>query len=457
MAAVRPASAETSLSGLVYSRVNIDFRHERTAPFEDDKEWRNKVFVELKSDVSENLSATFSLLAEHDTLSGLNTRLNYRLGLYEGYARLKKGDWDFYLGKQTVDWGKADVSLIDSVNPRNLTEFAGREDEFLKIPTLMGRAVLTRGANTFEALYEPFYTPSQLSLYGTDWSLINSNKMGSYHGDIDVALYAKQGFKPGVDDYPDPNAVNGSVAVRWNHQGDGFDYQLSYLNGWAVLPLFDFNKDFAAYLAAQPEGARKTLFTLSPQEVIAFSPLYRSRPVRQNQIGFGTSGYVGESTVRAELTAIQPQQLYTNQFKLTEHTIGAGTVGIDRFFPGNLYANAAYLGAFVGQYPKEGVYLLREWNHFGVLVLRGNYFDDRFNPELRAVANAWVFHGNLKAAFMLNPRLPLKVAENTNLILGAYWLNGPGSSSDIPVAGDESVFGQFQENSYAYLQLRRSF
>jgi hypothetical protein len=442
-----PAAAETSLSGLVYSRVNVDFRHDKSSPFEDDQEWRNKLFVELKADPKENVAATFSLLAEHDTLAGLDTRVNYRLGLYEAYARVRSGDWDVFVGKQTVDWGKADVSLIDTVNPRNLEEFAGREDEFLKIPTLLGRVVYTRNADTFEALYQPFYTPSQLSLNGTDWSLLSSNTLGQYHGDIDVGLYAKQGFKPGVDDYPTANAVNGNVGLRWNHQGENFDYQLTYVNGWAVLPLFDFNKDFGAYLAAQPEGARKTLYTLTPQELLAFSPLYKSRPARQNQVGFGTSGYLGESTVRAELTAIHPQELYTSDFALTRHTVAAGTVGIDRFVAGNLYVNASYLGAFVGQYPKQGLYLLREWNHFGVLLVRDTFFDERFAPELRAVANAYADHGRLKAGFMLNPRLPIKVAENTLLVPGAYWLNGPG----------QNLFGQFNDNSYAFLQLRRAF
>ena len=40
--------------------------------------------------------------------------------------------------------------------------------------------------------------------------------------------------------------------------------------------------------------------------------------------------------------------------------------------------------------------------------------------------------------------LPARVAL---LVPGAYWLNGPG----------QNLFGQFNDNSYAYLQLRRAF
>lgn len=427
------------MSGVFYSRAGADLRQE--TPYEDNREWRNKLFLEVKADPTDDVRAVVSVLAEHDTLAGTRTRLNYGLGLYEGFLRVRKGDFDIYLGKQIADWSKADVSLVDTLNPRNFEEFAGREDEFIKIPTLMARVQYTAGDDTFEAAYVPFYTPSKFALYGSDWAMLNNNAFGQYEGDINLELYTKQGFKPGIDDYPANNGYNGTIAARWNRMGENFDYQLSYLNGWALLPLFEFNPDFAEYLAVQPAGARKTLQTLTPQEVLAFSPLYESRPVRQNQIGFGTSGYVGESTVRGELTVIDPQELYTNDFVLTRHTIAAGTAGIDRFLPGNVYVNLAYLGAYVGDYPSRGLYLVEEWNHLGIGVVRGAFFGDRFSPELRAVVNLGV------EDYMLNPRLPVKIFDNTTLTLGAYELHGKRAS----------IFGQFRENSFAYLQLRQSF
>lgn len=443
LAAAAPAArAETVMSGVGYSRAGADLRQE--TPYEDNREWRNKLFLELKADPYEELRAVISVLAEHNTLAGTTTRLGYGLGLYEGYVRLRKGDFDFFVGKQTVDWSKADVSVIDTLNPRNLEEFAGREDEFVKIPTLMARAVYTRGDDTFEAAYVPFYVPSNFQLYGSDWAALNNNAFGAYEGDINLKLYTQQGFKPGIDDYPENNGVNGTVALRWNRMGENFDYQLSYVNGWAQLPLFEFNAEFAKYLAAQPAGARKTLQTLTPQEVLAFSPLYESRPVRQNQLGFGTSGALGESTVRGELTVIHPQELYTTDFKLTENTLAAGTAGFDRFLPGNLYVNLSYLGAYVADYPRGGLYLVKEWNHLAIGVLRGGFFDERFAPELRAIVNV------LEEDYMLNPRLPVKLFDNTTVTAGAYYLQGAQKNRD-------TLFGQFRENSFAYLQLRQSF
>ena len=435
-----PARADVAFRGLAYSRLNLDLRQDN--PYEDNLEWHNKVFFQVKADRDEDTQAVFSVLGEHNTYSGRTTRLEYDLSLYEGYVRLRRRNWSFYLGKQLVDWSQSDVSVLDSINPRDLTEFVTREDEFIKIPTLMARAVYTGENDSWEFLYEPFYTPSKLRLYGTDWSLLSNKAVGEYQGQIDTNTFMQQGYKPGIDDYPAYNGVNGSLAARWVHHGDQFDYQLQAFNGWAVLPLFDFNKDFAKYLAAQPEGARRTLETLSPQEVIAYSPLYKSRPARQTQLGAGLSGAVGESTVRAEVAVVEPQQLYTNNFELTEHTVVSATAGIDRFFfGGKVYGNLAYVGAFVGQYPAEGLYLAKQFNHFAVGVLRGSFFDDQFTPEARAILQI------PQADYMLNVRLPLRVSDNTQVAAGVYYFDGPG----------ESIFGQFRENSFFYTQLRYAF
>ena len=244
-----PARADVTLRGLAYSRLNVDLRQDN--PYEDNLEWHNKLFFEVKADKSENVQAVMSVLGEHNTYSGLNTRLEWNLSLYEGYVRLQKSRWNFYLGQQLVDWSQADVSVLDTINPRNLEEFVTREDEFVKIPTLMARAVYSGDDDTLEFLYEPFYSPSKLRLYGNDWALLNNKALGGYQGQIDTGIYMKQGIQPGLNDYPANNAVNGTLAARWVHHGDQFDYQVQALNGWAVLPLYEFNQDFIKYLEAQ--------------------------------------------------------------------------------------------------------------------------------------------------------------------------------------------------------------
>lgn len=427
------------MGGVAYSRINVDLRQDN--PFEDNTELRSKLFLEVKGEPRENLLAHVSALAEHTVLSGQRTRMSYQLGLYEGFLRWRKDRWDFFAGSQIVDWSQADVSVLDNLNPRNLSEFFAREDEFLKLPVLMGRAVYALDENTFEGAYLPFYVPSRFDLYGSDWSMLNNKALGDYQGEIDTDVYMRQGFKPGIDDYPEANGVNGTFGFRWIHRGERFDTQLSATNGWATLPLFQFNPDFARYLAAQPEGARKTLQTLTPQEVLAYSPLYRSRPVRQTQFGGGFSGPLGDSTLRGELAVVHPQELYTNAFRLTRHTLVPGTLGLDRFFPLNLYANISYLGAYVGQYPREGLFLLRRYNHFALAMLRASYFDDWFTPEARAIVDL------NRGSYLVNVRLPVKVADTTLFTLGVYAINGP----------IDSLFGQLRENGLVYAQIRYSF
>ena len=85
-----PASAEAqaALDGLAYSRLNVDLR--QATPHEDNLEWRNKLFVSLTGDTDARTRAVFSLLAEHRTLSGMNTRYDFELNLYEGYVRFRR-------------------------------------------------------------------------------------------------------------------------------------------------------------------------------------------------------------------------------------------------------------------------------------------------------------------------------------------------------------------------------
>jgi hypothetical protein len=432
-------AASSELGGIGYSRVNVDVKQEN--PYEDNLEWRNKLFVELRGEPRENILAVFSALAEHNTLSGRRTRAEYTLGLYEGYVRFRWGMFDLFAGKQVVDWGVADVSILDNLNPRNLEEFVAREEEFAKIPQLMLRGVYLLDNGSLEAAYVPFYVPSYMPLFGSDWAMLNNQALGDYEGEMDADTFLAQGAKPGIDDYPAYNFVNGTVAGRWTHSGDWGDYQLSVFNGWELFPLFEFNRDFVNYLAQQPEGARKTLEGLTPQEVIAYAPLYRSRPIRQTQVGGGFSGYLGESTVRGELAVIHPQELYTTDFELTEHTVVAGTLGIDRFLPLGIYGNVSYLGAYVGDYPDEGLFLLQRYNHYVIAFLRASLFDAWVTPEIRAVVNLG------QGDSYLSPRVAFRLMDNTQLSVGAHLLNGP----------QDTIFGQMSDNSFVFTQLRYAF
>lgn len=432
------ATAST-LGGFGYSRLNVDLRLDN--PHDDHLELRNKLFVQFEGEPRDNLRAVFSILAEHNTLTAQETRLEYSLQLYEAYVRLRTGDFDLFVGKQIADWGMADASVVNNLNPSDLSEFITREDEFLTLPVTMIRGVYYRGDHQFEVAYVPFYKPSRMDFYGSDWAMVNGGTLAEYRGEVDADAFARQGVTPGIDRFPDDNFVNGTIGGRWVYHGLDFDYQLSLINGWELFPLFEFNPEFIEYLEAQPEGAMRTIESLQPQEIIAFSPLYESRPIRQTQLGGGIAGVLGESTTRAELAVITPQELYTQDLELTRHTIVAGTAGIDRFLPFNVYANLSYLGAYISDYPQGGLMLLDQYNHYLVGILRGSYLGERFTPEIRGMANLG------KQDFFINPRLPYRVTDDLQLTLGMYLIQGD----------EDTMFGQFSDNSFVYTQARYAF
>jgi hypothetical protein len=150
-------------------------------------------------------------------------------------------------GKLFVRWGKADVlNPTDRFAPRDLLEVV--DNEFLGITAV--RATYEHEADTLDVVWQPRFTPSRLPLPGGRWSASLSSRAPV--ASDSAAAGGGTATLPAVE-IPDQWPGRPQSGVRWNHVGAGFEFSLSFFDGFNHFPIFDVVPDPAL---AQAEVTR---------------------------------------------------------------------------------------------------------------------------------------------------------------------------------------------------------
>ena len=131
-------------------------------------------------------------------------------------ATFTRGPFTIDAGKQFVRWGKADIiNPTDRFAPRDFLNVV--DTEFLAVTGV--RAVAQHGDETFEAVWVPRFTPSRVPLLNQRWT----------------AVFPDASATPLVDagsEFPSGS----ETGLHWGHVGSGFEYSLSFFNGFNHLP-----------------------------------------------------------------------------------------------------------------------------------------------------------------------------------------------------------------------------
>lgn len=143
-------------------------------------------------------------------------RLRPALSVRRLSSTLTHGPMTLDLGKQFIRWGKTDiVTPTDRFAPRDFIDvFAG---EFLAVTGV--RLTLQARDETFEAVWVPLFTPSRMPLFNQRWTAVPPSE---------TALSLIDGQAP----FPE----RAQAGVRWAHAGNGYEYSLSYFDGFNHLP-----------------------------------------------------------------------------------------------------------------------------------------------------------------------------------------------------------------------------
>lgn len=139
-----------------------------------------------------------------------------RVSLRRLTATFTHGPFTVDAGKQFIRWGKADIiNPTDRFAPRDFINVV--DTEFLAVTGV--RAVAQHGDETFEAVWVPRFTPSRVPLLDQRWTVVPTEAAGVPIVDAGAALPA-----------------GSQTGLRWGHVGAGFEYSLSFFNGFNTLP-----------------------------------------------------------------------------------------------------------------------------------------------------------------------------------------------------------------------------
>ncbi len=121
------------------------------------------------------------------------------------------------IGKQFIRWGKADVlNPTDRFAPRDFLSVV--DNDFLGVTG--ARATYESGANTVDLVWVPHFTPSRIPLFNQRWTVIPETA-------ANIPLFDAGSRFP----------TGSQAGVRWNRSGPGYEFSLSFYNGFNHLPL----------------------------------------------------------------------------------------------------------------------------------------------------------------------------------------------------------------------------
>ena len=313
------------------------------------------------------------------------------LSLRDGRATVRKGTLALDLGKQFVRWGKADIlNPTDRFAPRDFLEVT--DDEFLAV--IGARGQYERGSHSFDVVWVPTFTPSRTPLIGRRWAPLQPQTFGTT-GFIDLAPVFPRRSQYGA---------------RWNVLGPGFEFSLSYFDGFNHLPQY-------------------TTIPLSGRPLVALQRTYA--PLRMG--GADAAVPLRWFTVKGEIASL---------FTTSDHAddVVVYVVQVERQ-SGELSLVAGYAGEIVTE--RRSVFA--------------------FAPD-RGLARAFLGRAGYTIGATSDVAFEAAVRHN----LDGVWLKGQYSQAvgshwratvaGAVIGGDERDFiGQYRRNSHVLTTLRYSF
>ena len=301
-----------------------------------------------------------------------------------------KGNVTAEAGRQFIRWGKTDIlTPTDRFAPKDFLSIANTD--FLSVPA--ARVTYDNGKDSLDLVYQFRFTPSRTPLWNQRWTIVPEQASG---------------FK--IEDGGARYPGGPEEGVRWNHNAKGYEYALSFYQGFNHLPFY--------------EGT-----FLPPKQInlIRYYPDLR-------QYGASTAVPLRWFTLKGEAAYYQTSQKKMDEFVLY-------VVQLER---------TVKEWVFVGGYSGE-------------VVQRDSHNPLLFSPD-RGLAKA--FLGRASFNWDANTTLSVDAAVRQNgagslvrfeysKAIGQHWRTTAGVSW---LRGDRDDFlGQYHRNSSATVALRYSF
>jgi hypothetical protein len=332
------------------------------------------------------------------------------LGFRQAYLDMYFDSFDLRIGKQQIIWGKADgVFITDIVSPKDMREFLLPDFNEIRVGVTALKFDYYLGNNTFELVWIPVFTPTQMPDQNSIWSPQPDYPL-PYSLD-----YSNNEVKDKLG--------NSEIFAKYSLLSSAIDFELMAAYSWDDDPTFHSQK-----ILNQTTG-------------VVDSVVLKPEHHRLTTLGGSFSTTLGPLVLRGE------GAYYTGKyFQSMNPTLSDGVVekdylhyllGVD-YTIGDLKLSSQYIQQAIMDYDD---YLINdEFENTMTFLATIDFLRETLNVEL------FSYIGLNEGDALIRPKVTYDFVDGFQIMLGANLF-----------VGDEGQFGRYDKNDMIYTKLKYSF
>lgn len=326
------------------------------------------------------------------------------IGMREGYIDLYFPSMDIRVGKQAIVWGEAEGAFItDIVSPQDLRSFILADFTEIRMGVPAVKADYFTGPLTFEAVWLPRFVPTNQPDAESIWFTDQMNMMS------DAEL-------------PGDGLENSEVFGKVSYFGSAFNGELMAGYAWDDNPVLEGN-------ASAPAALHERYTVVGG----SFSTTIGSVVLRSE-----AAAYIDKAFTKIENPGPPPV------FATSEHHQLHGLAGMDWSLFG-IDMSAQYILQYVHDY--DAALVADEYDHTATFRMRDSNMAETLTWELFAYMGFDPEDLSESANALLRPSLTYSLEDGVEIQSGV----------EIFLGDESGKFGQYEDNTMAYVSLRWYF
>ena len=400
--------------------------------------WSNKV----KFDAGRYI-VDVGLEGRYKLLTGKNTEKDFDLLLRDAYFESHQNNYSIRIGRQIITWGKLDgVMIMDRISPQDFSRFVLMDKQERKDPVFALRYDFYGAEFQAEAVYLPFFKPSYVRFFGSDWAVFGHLKEivanGSYTPAVKSAIAGIQTENKNAHTQRAFN--NGELGLRFQGHTDKYDYSFYYMNIHSRIPVLREKTPkgnvLKKFLYLPGSGNLADLMAVDPQgdDLI----LEREHP-RVDIIGGDFETTAGSYGIRGEGGLFLGMPYLREDFSYVKKDNIIAGVGLDHTTSRGFYYNIQFIETIILNY--KPLFAREEYSHQLTAKLKKEFLRGNILLELDFVYN--LSYGDR----MFNPQLTYKFNNGLDIAVGGFVFQGALTT----------LFGRYNDKDLVYLQVGHRF
>jgi hypothetical protein len=319
-------------------------------------------------------------------------------GVREAYIDLFLPSLDIRVGKQAVVWGEAEGAFItDIVSPQDLRSFILADFREVRMGVAAVKADYYAGAFTFETVWLPRFVPTSQPESDSIW-----------HTDAMPVIPD--------DQIPDAGLENSEVFGKVSYFGSALNAEVMAGYAWDDLPVLTGS-------APTPDVEYERLTVVGGSFSTTLGPL-----VLRSE----AAAYLDRTFTRVELPGTLPTLGTAEHHQL--HALG----GLDWSMAG-IDFSSQYIVQYINDWDES--LMADEYDQTVTFRMRDSFLSDTLTLEF------FGYFGIDPTDALLRPSVTWSIEDGVELETGA----------ELFIGDDEGSFGQYADNSLAYVSLRWYF